>query len=812
MRICSRGFAFNTDNMKKSILTLAMAAICGSGMAQQLPNVGFENWKEGKTGETYTTFNGGSFQRPGDEPQSWNGSNVTQLIFNYTTMCVQNSMNNNKFVTLKNAYCGAFGMGSTAPGFISLGQPWIFAKTSPADQKFIDLGDGGVSGGIEFTHRPDAIRLKYKKSAVNNETSHIIAYLWDGTFVSKVPTNAEKKKGGTAFKPIYTYSISKYENRDDVDRAILGLEKEDKVVSKGSLIASVDKEITTNTTDWTETGDIPLNYATLDKKPSKMNVIISSGDYWNRLKLQENSQLDVDDVEFVYYKTLKSLKVNGTDITLKENTYEYEGVGSISNGCIEAEAKSPFANVAYTYNADNVIITVTADNGETQEYKVAFENAVTPPNASDIEGKYNNEIDVRLGDENEEPTYSFNEVTISANADNSVNFILKGFKFMGKEIGNVNVTNVPVSWSGENIALKCSKNIDIETTNPEAEGLGLKNLPMVLAAEISTTKELTAKLQITWNGTPIFVDIVKQPFGYKVTNGNVTISEGEVNDESIMKLYELAVKDNATSIDMSNSKVTTTMLNDFTDAMPNTIFYVGNHNYTGNNIVKDGITSVMNLADKIVDPEAGTTTYPAFGIPTAFTAESVSYDREFQTGDYVSSFILPFGFDVPAGVTVAELSTVNGSSLVFKPVTKTVANKPYIVKTNDANFINSLTNVEVKPTVGESLTTTVDGVNHVGSYTSQEVANVYGYANGKFVKVNSGTVNPFRTYITYNGTAAAPMSFNVEFAGEVTGINNAEVITNNNNKVYNLQGIHMNNNLNTLPKGVYVVGGKKIIK
>ena len=220
----------------------------------------------------------------------------------------------------------------------------------------------------------------------------------------------------------------------------------------------------------------------------------------------------------------------------------------------------------------------------------------------------------------------------------------------------------------------------------------------------------------------------------------------------------------------------------------------------------------MNLADKFVAPGAGTTTYPAFGIPTAFTAESVSFNREFQTGDYVSSFILPFGFDVPAGVTVAELSTVNGSSLVFKPVTKTVANKPYIVKTNDANFINSLTNVEVMPTVGESLTTTVDGVNHVGSYTSQEVSNVYGYANGKFVKVNSGTVNPFRTYITYNGIAAAPMAFNVEFAGEVTGINNAEVITNNNNKVYNLQGIHMNNNLNTLPKGVYVVGGKKIIK
>lgn len=794
MRLCS----LTQTRMKKTLLMLAMATACGSAMAQQLPNIGFDKWKS-SCGVSYNPAdNPKDRQRPGVEPEDWCGSNVAQLgVASTSTMCTSQKDGDNTYVELKNQKVGAFGITSVAPGFLSLAKPWVFATGTMTSDKAMALGDGGSYGSTAFSNRPDAIRLKYRHKAVSNEKAHIIAYLWNGTFVSQIPTNI--KNSGSLFKP--KWAVSAWENMEDVDRAVMGIENDSKVSSKGNLVASLDKIIDTDATDWT-TLEIPFEYKSETEIPTKMNVILSAGDYWTRSNLKNESKLDVDDVEFVYYKTLSSLKVNGSDIALSDGVYTYDGTGAISSGCVEAKAKSPFANVSYKYNADNIIVTVTADNGETQNYQINFETAVTPPNATDIAGKYNNEIDVRLGDESADATYSFNEVTISANTDNTVNFILKGFSFMGIEIGNVNVENVPISWSGDNIALKCSKNIDIETTTPEAESMGLKNLPMTLAAEVNSDKELTAELQITWNSMPIYVSVVKQPFTYSITDGNLVVENGTIDDNSVMVLYGFASEKAATSINVSNASVTTTMLNDLADAMPNTIFYVGDNDFTGSNIVKNGSVESLNLTDG----EA------PFGIPQGFTANEVAYDRALTTGDYVSSFILPFAFDVPEGTTIAELSAVNGNTLVFKPVTRTEANKPYIIVTDDENVLSSFSNVTIEATDGSDLTTTVDGVKHIGSYTTKDVENVYGYANGKFVKANTGTVNPFRTYIEMPNTASAPKAFNISIEGTTTGINQVNTTNAATTSIYNLQGIRMSNDFNGLSKGVYIVNGKKVLK
>ena len=784
--------------MKKTLLMLAMTATCSSAIAQQLPNLGFDNWKTA-CGTSYNPAdNPKDRQRPGVEPEDWCGSNVAQLgVATTSTMCTKQQDGENTYVQLLNQKVGAFGITSVAPGFLSLAKPWVFATSSMTSAKAMALGDGGSYGSVAFNNRPDAIRLKYRHKAVNSEKAHIIAYLWNGTFVSQIPTAI--KNSGSLIRP--NWGITAWENMEDVDRAVIGYESDSKISSKGNLVALLDKVIDTDASDWT-TLDIPFTYKSETEVPTKLNVILSAGDYWTRTNLKNDSKLDVDDVEFVYYNTLSSLKVNGSDITLKDGIFVYEGTGTVSSGCVEAKTTSPFAKVSYKYNADNVVITVTADNGETQDYKVTFATAVTPPNATDIAGKYNNEIDVRLGDENADATYSFNEVTISANDDNTVNFILKGFAFSGVEIGNVNVTNVPISWSGDNVALNCSKNIDIETTTPEAEEMGLKNLPMVLDAEINTSKELTAKLQIIWNSTPIYVDVVKQPFNYSISNGNAIVSDGTIDDESVMVLYSLAAADAATSIDMSNTTITTSMLNDLAEIMPNTIFNVGSNDFTGTNIVKDGITETLNLIDGEMP----------FGIPQGFTANEVAYDRTLTAGDgYISSFILPFAFDVPEGTTIAELSGVNGNTLTFKPVKQTEANKPYIIITNDESVLSSFSNVTVEATDGKDLTNTVSGIKHIGSYTTKEVENVYGYANGKFVKANTGTVAPFRTYIELPDAASAPKAFSISIEGTTTGINQVNATTTT-KSIYNLQGIRMSNDFNGLSNGVYIVNGKKVIK
>lgn len=776
--------------MKKQLLTLALLAVAGTAGAQQLPNVGFDKWKgEGNCGQSYNPADKPTDRtRPGDEPAEWCGSNVSQLgQASTSTLCVKQTEGNNFYAELKNQEVGSdiFNIKSNAPGFLSLAKPWVFATMGMLDPQRMALGDGGVYGSVKFSNKPDAIRLKYRRAAVNSEKAHVIVYLWNGTFKSKVP-KAFKNVGSTFNKK---YSITEYVELEDVDRAVFGKENETLVTSKGTLIASVDYEITSDAADW-QTVEIPLKYANAGLTPSKMNVVISASDYWTRSNIQLNSKLDVDDVQFVYYNTLQSLKVNGQDIVLKDGVYTYKGIGSIKDGCVEATAKSQFATVGYTYNRDNVIVKVTANDGSTKDYTIQF------PSADKIASTYKNEIDVDFQDET---TYSFNDVIISANDDNTVDFSLKNFNFQGLPVGDVKVVSVPISWSGDNVVLSSEQNITIE--GPATETLNLKNMPLRLNAQVSPSNVLTANLQITWNGNiPIGVSVKERPFEYAENSGSFAITSGNIDDESVSVLYGLA-KDKATSIDFSKANVTTSMLPNMSGAMPNVIFYLADGTtITGNNIVSNKNTDALVLTDK-----------NAFNVPTDFTAAAVNYDREFNTEDnYVQSFVLPFGFTVPTGTTVAELSSVNGDNLVFKPVATTEANKPYLVVTTDKNFINKLTDVQVKATTGADLTTTVGGVSHIGSYTAQSVENVYGYANGKFVKATTGSVKPFRTYVKVNGQQAAPMAFGVNIEGTVTGINNATAATAK-EAIYNLQGVRVSGDLKHLTKGVYIVNGQKVV-
>lgn len=783
--------------MKKTLLMLAMATACSSAMAQtddsKLPNGDFE----GTWSACIPWTSNGYKKSMNKQPESWTVSNVSGAngtgATNVGEHLTPGRGGQGNAVTIYNV-ANEYMSSQVVPGYITLGTTWSTSKGAfPVTNK-----DGGTFGGISFKYKPDALRFYYKRSCrENNVRSSVVAYLWNGSTTQKyVPGN------------ISLMSSPKKVTMTDRDINVLKMSTSGHqggtVTDKSKLIAKLEAYTTDTPSDWTE-WTIPFEYTkeNIDKTPEKINVIIAANDYFNSSNVTAGVSMSIDDVELVYYKTLSSLKVNGTDIELKDGTYVYNGTGSISEGCVKATAKSQFAKVDYKYNTDNVVITVTANNGETQEYKVNFASSVTPPNAADIDGKYNNAIAVRLGSESVDATYSFNEVTISANSDNTVNFILKGFAFGGTEIGNVNVANVPISWSGENVALSCKKNIDIEVTNPEAEGMGLKNLPMVLNAEVNTSKELTAKLQITWTGLPIYVAVEKQPFTYSISNSQAIVSDGTIDDESIKVLQSLASTDQATSIDLSNVDVTASNFESLVENMTNIVFYVGNNDLTGTNIVKNGTAESLNLID-----------YDApFGIPQGFTANEVSYDRTLTTeGDYVSSFILPFAFDVPEGTTVAELSAVNGNTLVFKPVTRTEANKPYVIITNDENVLSTFSNVTVEATNGADLTTTVDGVKHIGSYTTKEVENVYGYANGKFVKANTGTVNPFRTYIEMPNTASAPKAFNISIEGTTTGINHANATNATATSIYNLQGIRLNNDFNGLSKGVYIVNGKKVIK
>ena len=412
------------------------------------------------------------------------------------------------------------------------------------------------------------------------------------------------------------------------------------------------------------------------------------------------------------------------------------------------------------YDAATRIYSINVTGGsKTNTYFVKFAKAAT-----DYKGKMSIVMESGL------LSAATSTVGITAPVDGKADFQLLGFELQGMGlIGDIFVTDVPYTEKDGVVNLYKEQTITIFG----ALGADLGELPVVLKGTLKDGK-LTANIGIA--PVDVTVDIVPL---------------------------------DATSLDLSSNAVDlgNTPLADMKADMTNknlTIFLrEGTKGVDANekNVVVGTAASNLSLTDG-----------NDWGVTKDFTAAAVSYDRVFKNeANYVQSFVLPFGFTVPAGTTVAELSSVNGDNLVFKPVATTEANKPYLVVTTDGEFINKLTNVQVKATTGADLTTTVDGVSHIGSYTAQNVANVYGYANGKFVKATTGSVKPFRTYVKVSGVQAAPMAFGVNIEGTVTGINNATATATAKEAIYNLQGVRVSGDLKHLAKGVYIVNGQKVV-
>lgn len=771
--------------MKKQLLTLALLAVAGTAGAQQLPNGSFE----GKWVDCVPWTSANNTSQYGTQPKSWKishvigASNLGKTIVGEevpgrsgSAVCVYNVTNKDSQKDPK----------AVVPGYVTLGTPWNTATLAETEK------DGGTFSGLSFKNKPDALRFYYKRSVTGTNTrSSVVAYLWKGTTTHKnVPGNIAAKTPGVDWR--------KKVNMSDRDINVLNMSKDGHqggyVKDEHKLIAKIESYTTEQPTEWTE-WTIPFDYVAenIGETPEKINVIFSASDYFNSSNVTDGVSMSIDDVELVYYSTLSGLKVNGTDIKLQDGVYEYNGVGSIAKDCVVATPTSQFATVAYSYDKNVVTVTVTANDGTSKEYKVVF------PSAESIATSYKNQINVDFAGS---VTSSANDVVISANNDNTINFKLNNFAFMGMVVGDILVPNVQIAWNGDKVHLTSKQDITIESeTFPN-----LKNMPMTLDADVDKDKNLTASLDIIWNSNKIGVSVCKMPFDYSIDGTALTIKNGEVKaaDYSTNLVAGLAM--GMTSVDLSGVTIADENFYDNVVAAygNNAVYFVGDNNVEGDNIVKNGKAQTLTLIDEDESMP--------FGSAFDFTAAAVNYDRAFNTdASYVQSFVLPFGFTVPTGTTVAELSSVNGDNLVFKPVATTEANKPYLVVTTDKNFINKLTNVQVKATTGADLTTTVDNVSHIGSYTAQNVANVYGYANGKFVKANTGSVKPFRTYVKVTGAQAAPMAFGVNIEGTVTGINNATTAATAKEAIYNLQGVRVSGDLKHLTKGVYIVNGQKVV-
>lgn len=478
----------------KKLLSFGLLLASAIGMnAQQLPNVGFESWKTTCGQTLQTTDNTGkatssatNFKtRPGVEPTDWNGSNVNQQVYlpvSEAGFVTKQGAEGNYWAKLTNLKVGAAGITACAPAYLTFGTPWSHAASKNQD--------GGTYGGVAFTNKPDAIKGKYRRSNDTNEKAHIIAYFWTGTFTSKI---------GASNSPAISM--------DNVERAILGKSNAGTITGDGQLIASCDKEFTTTTNatndDWEEI-IVPITYKNLETAPTMMNVIISSADYWTRDNMVANSTLEVDDVEFVYYHTLKAISYDGLVIT--DNpvegptaTVEYCTESTFDEAKLTLDVNGVGATTSTSYDSATGILTINvfgndynADTNPSSKsvYNVKFINPSSIQtytnslfiDAKDAGGKQFNETkDIKV------LTY---ETTSGTRKDLKLSDFYFGSGAESMPIGDIIVEDVNVAQENGSEILTCTNK-----PTPIA-GLGGMVLPITLNST-SKDNDMLATIDIT---------------------------------------------------------------------------------------------------------------------------------------------------------------------------------------------------------------------------------------------------------------------------------------------------------------------------
>ena len=499
-----------------------------------------------------------------------------------------------------------------------------------------------------------------------------------------------------------------------------------------------------------------------------------------------------------------------------------------------------FAEPAFYDNAQKCITLKVTDGSKTTDYTFKFTDAVADAKSGDYPGSLS--VSLTAANDIAVPIPLNNAaVLVTKNSNGTYNLDLKQFSFAGIPVGDIHVADIPL----QNDTLAAQRTIRLTayqadgTIDNSSMGWSLGHLPVKVALHLLNADQhlIEGGIDILTEANPTlaamfkrihvdFVSLVLAPTQADTTNNqrkcyaNLKVTKGLLTKYAARFLalnntwsdaagvYNLPMSYlDLTGVAIS-ADVTAEDLRQGQPAVNNTLYYLpATTTLRGDNFIVNGTTARFALQDAA----------PLF-IPQDFTAESVTYDRVFDTGANTlsTSFILPFDFDVPtSNMKVAGFATVTNTAgndylLNFNETAHATAHTPYLLQTFDIHPFDRLTNVDVKATPQKTYSLKLDPFTHTGVYadsTLDAAAEVYIYDDLKFTKMTTNVVSPFRTFFT----STKPIGeLKLDINGVLTGIC-GPVRSDRDGKAashYDLNGRRTNGSA----KGLQIVDGKKIYK
>ena len=349
-------------------------------------------------------------------------------------------------------------------------------------------------------------------------------------------------------------------------------------------------------------------------------------------------------------------------------------------------------------------------------------------------------------------------------------------------------------------------------------------------------------------GTKYTISFYQAKGGEQVTKGKeyvltatdgiaATLADGTV--EIIEKGSTLNITPAVTSVDLRGVTTVTSINTDNSD--PNCIFLVDeNADISGLedniNVIKGTTAANIQLSD---DSENG------FVAPINFTANAISYQRTFTAGtdgnrSGWTTIVLPYDVekvmvddheidwfhssnDTGKNFWLRKLVSDGVNSVTFDYVDELKANTPYIIAVpgdkwgSQWNLVGkTLKFIGKNANIIKDATAEKEGGHYrfTGTTTKQQLENVYTLnAAGSSFTLGNATVDPFRAYFSAISSNSRAIDLQILSAGnQATAITLPDVEPLQTGEIYSIDGRMMGTSIESLPKGIYVVDGKKVVK
>ena len=327
---------------------------------------------------------------------------------------------------------------------------------------------------------------------------------------------------------------------------------------------------------------------------------------------------------------------------------------------------------------------------------------------------------------------------------------------------------------------------------------------------------------------------VYTPVAYTAAEG-VEITNADGTTDMVVAASTMTVPNDATSFDLRGCSTVKTI--NTTNANPNCLILAdATSSLSGKNIIKGTTAASIELTDGA-----------DFAAPINFTSTAISYERKFEqgtdgNGGGWTTIILPFDVEkVMVGTKeidwfhskddkgknfwLRQLVSDGEGSVTFGYVEEggLKANTPYIIAVPGSKWGSewNLTGKTLK-FIGKASSTieynpntekAQDHYSFVGTTKKQNLSSVYALnADGSKFQLGNATVSPFRAYFTANSGSSAARLAILSADDQPTAITLPSKDPLMTGDVYAIDGRKVGDSIDRLPKGIYIINGKKVVK